>query len=489
MDKFPSDTTIWQVLRRFEEGAAGGGTGTKVHITDRGVPTTQNGASGAGILVYEQPTLQVVGRTLSSFTDLQKTLGQLGFNDGNVMMRLSFLKTSTPLAEAIGQQQQYFAVSQDPDLEMPPPPHRHNPQSSERDTKLKGSSSVDDEMLDRPPVRAETQDFEMSDPPGVDTSSTSEPGPRLHVPDLDPLVESISTPSLASKPSSDTPAQPISSNAPKATTSPPTNTADQEPESKPPAQITTATSSPPSTSAPPSSPSSRPFTTYLPPSTSAPVATRTPYNPSDYIPTIEHARTHQSHLKQSSLNRRLPTDAELQASESARQASLSQIPSVSIRIRFPNQEHIEATFAQPDTGKSLYAFVREHLTPRLKGEAFQLKTTDIRKGGGQVNSTIPDSPSKKLIQDLELKGRVLVIFAWDEEKTSLQARAMRAVLRDESRVQARKLEAREPVIAPNDDDPGVKVDLGRGKGKDDKDGGEGEGKKKVPKWMQKLVKK
>ncbi|KAL9618401.1 MAG: hypothetical protein Q9160_006909 [Pyrenula sp. 1 TL-2023] len=476
VDKFPSDTTIWQVLRRFEEGAAGGSLGIKCHITDRGVPTTQNGVWGAGRLVYQEPVLQVVGRTLSSFTDLQKTLGQLGFNDGSVMMRLSFSTTDTPMEEAIRQQQQYFTASQDPDIEMPLPPLRHNLQSSEQSTPAQTNPAAGDEMGDYPPpTRAETQDFEMSEPPGVDTSSTVQPGPQLHAPDLDPLVESISSPPLANKPPSDTPTQPIPSDTPQPSTPTATDTTPQEPRSNSPSQ-------PPSSTSPSSS---RPFTTYLPPSTSTPLATLTPHNPNDYIPTIEHARTHQSHLKSSSLNRRLPTDAELHASESARQATLSQIPSVSIRVRFPNQEHIETTFSQSDTARTLYTFVREHVTPRLKNEAFRLKITDVKKPGQVVD--VPDSETKKLIKDLELKGRVLVIFAWDEEKASPAARATRAVLREEDRAVARKMVVEEPVAVKEEDDPGVKVDL-RGRGKDEAGEG-GEGKKRVPKWMQKLVKK
>ncbi|KAL9605125.1 MAG: hypothetical protein Q9219_000059 [cf. Caloplaca sp. 3 TL-2023] len=49
-----------------------------------------------------------MGRELSSFTDLQKTLAQLGFNSGNVLLRLSFKNSGTPLEVAMEQIEQYF---------------------------------------------------------------------------------------------------------------------------------------------------------------------------------------------------------------------------------------------------------------------------------------------------------------------------------------------------------------------------------------------
>lgn len=52
--------------------------------------------------------IQVMGRELASFVDLQKTLGQLGFNSGSILMRLSFRITETPLEEAMQEIGQYF---------------------------------------------------------------------------------------------------------------------------------------------------------------------------------------------------------------------------------------------------------------------------------------------------------------------------------------------------------------------------------------------
>jgi tether containing UBX domain for GLUT4 len=98
LDKFPSTTTLWLVLRKFEAGVAG--SGLTRNLTSRAVPST-DGGDGAGRLYYEVPVLQILERELSSFTDLQKSLAQLGFNSGSVLIRLSFRRTEQPIEEAM----------------------------------------------------------------------------------------------------------------------------------------------------------------------------------------------------------------------------------------------------------------------------------------------------------------------------------------------------------------------------------------------------
>ncbi|KAJ5176238.1 uncharacterized protein N7482_002115 [Penicillium canariense] len=110
LDKFPSTTTLWLVLRKFEAGVAG--TGPVRNLTARGVPAT-TGDSGAGRLFYEIPVLQILERELSSFTDLQKSLAQLGFNSGNVLIRLSFRRTEEPLDIAMTKIGEYFKSAED----------------------------------------------------------------------------------------------------------------------------------------------------------------------------------------------------------------------------------------------------------------------------------------------------------------------------------------------------------------------------------------
>lgn len=111
VDKFPSTTTIWLVLRKFEAGVAGGGPVR--NLTARGVPANMGGDTDSGRLFYEIPVLQILERELSSFTDLQKTLAQLGFNSGNVLIRLSFRRTDEPLEEAMIKIGEYFKGSEE----------------------------------------------------------------------------------------------------------------------------------------------------------------------------------------------------------------------------------------------------------------------------------------------------------------------------------------------------------------------------------------
>ncbi|KAK9789607.1 putative GLUT4 regulating protein TUG-domain-containing protein [Seiridium cardinale] len=101
--KLPSDTTVWKVLRHFESTVCS----NKVVITARGVPQT-GVSSGSGQLYYETPTLQMESRSLTSFVDFQKTMSQLGYNKGNVLIRLGFQKTDKTFMEAMSNISQYF---------------------------------------------------------------------------------------------------------------------------------------------------------------------------------------------------------------------------------------------------------------------------------------------------------------------------------------------------------------------------------------------
>ncbi|KAI0452768.1 GLUT4 regulating protein TUG-domain-containing protein [Xylaria acuta] len=106
-EKMPSDFTIWQVLRQFESGKAS--AGKNLNITARGIPQTSNGTqAGSGQLYYEIPNIIIENRTLSTFVDFQKTLSQLGYNSGGVLMRLSFQKTDRLLSDAMREIGEYF---------------------------------------------------------------------------------------------------------------------------------------------------------------------------------------------------------------------------------------------------------------------------------------------------------------------------------------------------------------------------------------------
>ena len=109
-DKFPSTTTLWLLLRKFESGASPQGIAR--NFTARASPQVDGGEKGPGRLFYETPVIHVMGRELASFSDLQKNFSQLGFNSGSVLLRLSFRATQTPLEDAMMQIEQYFKSSE-----------------------------------------------------------------------------------------------------------------------------------------------------------------------------------------------------------------------------------------------------------------------------------------------------------------------------------------------------------------------------------------
>ncbi|KAJ9606436.1 hypothetical protein H2200_009397 [Cladophialophora chaetospira] len=402
-DKFPSSTTLWQLLRKFEAGVAG--STDPRNFTARGVPAGTAGNSGAGRLYYEQPVIQIMNRELASFTDLQKSLAQLGFNTGSALLRLTFRASETPLEEAMAQIQEYFA-SIDAEGPAAPPPQ---PQQSVPSTESTPAITT---------VRPEW----------------TEDGPSQPV----PQTETASAPTPAS---SETP---------------------------------TATSA-----------TGRPISVYRPPTASTPSAALMSHNESDYAPTVEHAQAHQKLLQQSSRNVRLKTEAELAAQADEEAAKWSAVTNVEIKIRFPDQSQIVTTFGQSDTAADLYVTVRDCLETQWRSKVFLLRIPGIRG----KNDVISDDKGKRLIKDLQLKGRVLLTFEWDDRKASIQARSTKSVLKPELREKAKdiKLPALPDVNVDEDKDPGVKINVGK------KDTGaseeSGQGKSKMPKWMKGLSKK
>ena len=294
VDKFPSTTTFWLLLRKFESGAAGGGKST-LNLTARGCPQVGDGNSGAGRLYHEMPIIQVMGRELSSFVDLQKTLGQLGFNNGNTLLRLSFRTTDTPLEEAMQQIDQYFKSMESGD------------KAGAHASSLANSESVPDPS--QPAIPQEAQD--QKTPPK---------------PELDPDTTAVTQ-------------EPLSSTTRE-------NQADQQPTTLP-SESSTITG-----------PDQRPISVFAPPSSTTPQAVRQKYNEADYEPTVDHARMYQSRLKQSGQNKRLLTDAEIKAQQSNQAQKIADIKEVEIRIRFPDQSSIVTKFSNVDTSESLYELVK-----------------------------------------------------------------------------------------------------------------------------------
>jgi tether containing UBX domain for GLUT4 len=209
------------------------------------------------------------------------------------------------------------------------------------------------------------------------------------------------------------------------------------------------------------------------------------HNEADYTPTVEHAQAHQKLLQTNSRNVRLKTEAELAAQADEEAAKWAQVKEVEVKIRFPDQSTVVTTFGQDDTASTLYSTVRDCLDEQWRSEVFLLRIPGLRG----KNDSISDDSHTKLIKDLQLKGRVLLNFSWDEQKASVEARSAKSVLKAELRAKAEDIKVMDAPATQADDenDPGVRVSTSR---KDNNTGEEGgSSKSKVPKWLKGLSKK
>ena len=310
-DKFASTTTLWLVLRKFE--SASGDVHATHNFTARARPQTNIAESGPGRLFYESPVVNVMGRELVAFADLQKTLAQLGFNSGSVLLRLSFRATHTPLEEAMTEIDQYFRSAE---------------AANSSGSHAVGIGNVGSIHGSNEPIFNRETDNE---PPPPDPQTSSRPESRS--------------------------AEPI--NAPRSP-----GTEDVDPlASLNSDQIVTG-------------PAQRPIAVFAPPSTSTPAAARQAYNEKDYEPTVDHAKLHQSRLSTFGRNKTLPSDAELAAQAEARARQKAAVTSVKIKVRFPDQLQVITEFSNVATNEHLYKHVRELLQHESEPFLLNYSTTD-----------------------------------------------------------------------------------------------------------------
>ncbi|KAI0013475.1 putative UBX domain protein [Xylariaceae sp. FL0662B] len=195
-EKLPSDFTIWKILRQFESGNST--VGKNLNITARGIAQTSNGAAaGSGQLYYETPVVVIENRTLSTFIDFQKTLSQLGYNSGGVLMRLSFQKTDKTLVDAMSEISQFF-------------------KTEEEETKARESASETEKKNDivapsndSPPTKTPAAEAEESSSTQVDgeVPPTTTQAPSTDAMDVDEPAPSDHRPvTIFSAPTSGTPA-------------------------------------------------------------------------------------------------------------------------------------------------------------------------------------------------------------------------------------------------------------------------------------------
>lgn len=395
MQKFASNTSLWEILRYFESA-----DGANYNFTQRAVPEL-SGASGAGRLYYEMPVITVMPghREHSTFTELQKTLSQLGFDTGSALLKLSHKNSGIPLEEAMTQISQYFKG------EEPVPAGAHSSTSAQQ-------SSIPD--LDKAAPEATTtvagetirNDEPDPEPMDVDTKPTAEPPvPEPTVPAQVKATENIENIS---------PAAALAAATSSASSVPPAPA--QEPASQP-----------------------RNVQIFAAPTSAIPQAARNAWNENDYVPTIQHAKAHQAQLLDRTKNTRLLSDKELEEQEKARQEKLNAAMEKggSLRIRMPDGTLIQMNFTKADLASGLYEFVTNFL--EKKHEPFELKYT-----GPTGRLVLIPRDNQRLIQDLRFSASELVTFQW-AENASPETRASRKAIAPEWQAKAQALRVEEPV--------------------------------------------
>ncbi|KAI9779889.1 MAG: hypothetical protein M1816_003314 [Peltula sp. TS41687] len=448
VDKFPSTTTLWLVLRKFESGGESGGP--KYNFTARGVPQMAEGATGSGRLVYETPVVQVIGRELSAFTELQKSLAQLGFNSGSVLLRLSFRQTQTPLEEAMLEIEQYFRSIDTPESsssgahagsvgQLASVPDVGNPDALKDGATTKSPPvSPLEEKEDGGPAQSDSGEGEKSAPAAIPESGGGGAEKTLPGSQLVEEEEAVDDATIVG-------------------------------------------------------PGQRPMTIYAAPTDTTPQASRHTFHESDYELTIDQAKLHQSRLSHSSRNRRLPSEAELRSQEAASTNKLSRVTEVEIKIRYPDQTQVVSKFSASDTVGTLYGFVRAMLhhsdQPFLLSYSSAKGPAKIIPREEEEEEEEEGAGATRLIADLGFSGRMLVNFVWDE-KASDEARLMGeegSVLRSEFVAAAKQIRVEE-VRAPEGGAGGNETAQLGGNLKETFKGivpgrEEGREKKALPKWL------
>lgn len=407
-DKFPSTTTLWLILRKFESEP-----GLRRNFTARSMPLNEEQKSGSGRLVFETPVVTVLSRELASFTDLQKSLAQLGVNGGSILLRLNFRRTDTPLEDAMMEIEQYFRQSGD---------------------------------LNEPGPQDE----------GTKDAGTNVPS------DLQPLMadeRSLACPESQLEVDSMTPDR-LQFNAAKRI----------EPEALSDSTNTSNSGQPVETI---KGPSERPIAVFAPPISPTPKAALQKANDDDFEPTLDHVKSHQRYLQANSKNKTLKSDAELAAEAETKASKAAQIKEVEIKLRFPDQSQVSASFSNLDTAHALH----EHATGLMRNPDEPIALTFAGARGRQI---VPLNSQAKLIRDLGLKGRVLVEVSWGED-ASIEAR-QEPTLKDQYRFKAQELPVKviEGVDIQQDHDP-VTIKQ-KGKEREAKKGG-------MPKWFKGIGKK
>lgn len=387
-----------------------------------------SGASGSGRLNYEMPVITVMPshKEQSNFVELQQTLSQLGFDSGSALLKLTFKNSGTPLEEAMAQITEYFST------EKP----------AVAGTEATNATATSQETSI--PVSVQTAP-EVEEINAGEAIRKDEPEPDTEPMEVDvqPAVEPVSEPEgpLPSSAAND-----ISSHSPAATVAAATLIAPSVP-----SDILTSSQQ--------SSERPRNVQIFSASSSSTPQAARNTFNENDYLPTMEHAKSHQAALLAKTRNTRLLSDKELDEQEKARQDKIkaSAEKGGALRIRMPDGTLIQMDLTKADTADGLYDFVKGFL--EKKTEPFKLNYTSPT---GRL--VLVPQDNKRLIQDLRFFNNELITFQW-AENASAEARASRKTLSEEWQAKAQTLKVEEPVAAEKNVGSGKGQTVAEGKRK------------------------
>lgn len=212
------------------------------------------------------------------------------------------------------------------------------------------------------------------------------------------------------------------------------------------------------------------------PTSATPVAASIDLPDHYYTPTIAHAQAHQQKLLESAVNKRLKSDAEIEAQARAEEAKIAAVKTITVKVRFPDQTSAHWKFGPDDTGATLYKAVRSVMA----NDAAPFKL--VLPGPPTVSSHIKDEAGVKhsLIKGYRLSGSVLLNLSWEDQVP--QAVKKSSFLKPEFASQATKVEVPDiPVV----DEPEPSVP--QAPPPKPQSSGEGSGSvKKVPKWLKGL---
>lgn len=414
-EKFRSDTTLWKMLRHFE--TKGAPSGRTLNFTDRGVPQTSNGAqAGSGQLYYEMPVLRIMSREISTLADYQKTLSHLGITSGSHMIQLSFTSTDKTLVDAMQETTQFFreeAAAEGKEKEVEKAPAVEAPAATETPS----ASSVADSTVGIPAEGTSA---------GVSNESSIAAAPAPDAMDVD---TEASHPEAVNE----------------------VNTSAEGHSSLQPVGIFSA------------------------PTTSAPAAASLDIPESVYTPTIAHAQAHQHRLQESAVNRRLKSDAELEAQARAEEARIAAVKTVSIKVRFPDETSAQWNFGADDTSATLYTAVRSVMAQ--DSAPFKLVLSGIASPSNLIRDE--DGVKHKLVRGYKLSGRVLVNLVWEDGVSQDVRKA--PFMKGSFASQAKKLEI--PDIPQGEDEGESSAPAPAAAPKQSQSNDGGEGRTKVPKWL------